>query len=129
VHGGSFDGNSVFVTFHEGRKAINIRLIRARSGCFGKECDIREDRTLRGCTIERRCGLFLEGKAEGMTVLHRTARKGSLKKERTADRLVNHFEGSSCLRLLFRYSLGPPAAWPCGLALTFLRHYRIEFTA
>jgi hypothetical protein len=56
-----------------------------------------------------------------MTVLHRTAR--------TADRLGNHFEDSFYLRLLFRYSFGSAAAWRRDLALTFLRHFRIEFTA
>ena len=49
-------------------------------------------------------------------------------KERTAEGLGNHFEGSSYLRLLFRYSFGP-AAWARDLALTFLRHFRIEFAA
>jgi hypothetical protein len=55
--------------------------------------------------------------------------KGRFFGARTADRLGNHFEGSFYLRLLFRYSFGSAATWPCGLALTFLRHCRIEFTA
>jgi hypothetical protein len=50
-------------------------------------------------------------------------------KERTAEGLGNHFEGSSYLRLLFPYSFGPAAAWARGLAPTFLRRFRIEFTA
>jgi hypothetical protein len=39
MHGGSFDSNSLFVTFHEGRKAINISLIRSYRRAIGSGKD------------------------------------------------------------------------------------------